>query len=166
MRRSLWAIPVILAAGVAALAWELWPSPPLLLYETVSGWPMRVHYRNRGSEPVYVKAVGAMPALSVDEPLPQATIDQYLATVKAEAKRSPTIVAPGDFMWFVADDPDGLAWEPAKTEHTTWLYVFAVVEMPRTALVNRKWISELCLVSKTKEPFKPCDTHNEVYAGG
>lgn len=163
-----WKVLLGLVAGLTAagiVLWAPWASPPLLLYETVSGYPMRVYYRNRGTAPAAVRAVNALPALSIDKPLSDEQIDKYLAEAKAQIKRAPTIVAPGDFMWFIADDPDELAWMPAKTEHTTWLYVFGVVEMPRSSIVNTKWVSELCLVSKTKEPFRPCDRHNDVYAG-
>jgi hypothetical protein len=99
--------------------------------------------------------------------LPQERIDGYLANVVRQVKPSvvSSMVKAGDYMRFEIADPDGLAYAPTKTEKTTWFYLFAAVEMPRSALVNDRWISELCLVAKTGEPFQRCPTHNSVYAG-
>jgi hypothetical protein len=138
-----------------------WSFRPPLVYDTLSGWPMVVYFRNVGDAPVQVVAAGGLPVLS-DEPLPQEKIAGYLASVKRQ--RADSLVRAGEYVKFVVDDPDGLAWLPAKTDHTTYLYVFAIVEMPRAALISNRWVRELCLVSKTYEAFKPCETHNDAYA--
>ncbi len=153
----------VAAVGVAAAVSS--GSPPPLAYESVSGYPMRVYYRNLGQGPERLSAVGGLPALSKDEPLSASEIDTHMATVRKTLKTSPTLVRAGDFVWFPVDDPDGLAWEPEKMpDRTTYFYVFAEIEMPRSSLLGGKWVSELCLVSKTHEAFQRCPTHNDTYA--
>ena len=127
---------------------------------------MRTYYRNLGDSSAALTDIGGLPALSVDEPLAPDRIDAYFAEVHKELKHAPTLVRPGDFVRFVVDDPDELAYAGGKTDHTTYLYLFIVVKAPRAALINDRWVSELCLVAKTAEPFKRCATHNTVYAGG
>ncbi len=151
-------------AGAALVAWAPWAAAPPLEYETVSGYPMQLYFRNVGNSPVEVIAAGGLPALS-DEPLSQEKLDAYLATVRARVQRARSLVRGGEYVKFVVDDPEGLAWVPGKTEHTTYLYLFAVIELPRPAPFNARWVRELCLVSKTHEPFTRCETHNEIYAG-
>ncbi len=154
-------------AASVATAVNPWAAPPPLVYETVSGYPMRVYYRNVGEGHVTVIAAAGVPALSIDAPLRQEQIDSYLAEIRRQMKPSvtPSIVKAGDYVRFDVDDPDELAWLPGKTEHTTYFYVFAAVEMPRDSLVIGKWISELCLVAKTGEAFQRCPTHNSMTAG-
>jgi len=165
--RRLKILGAIAAAGVIAgiVAVAPWASPPPVTYETVSGWPMRVYYRNMGQGPERLSAVGGVPALSLDEPLSDEKIEDYFAAVRKDLKPSPTLVKSGDFVWFEVDDPDRLAWVESKTpDRTVWFYVFAVVEMPRSSITGSKWVSELCLVAKTGEAFKKCAVHNDVYA--
>ncbi len=155
---------LVLIGAVVLAVIAPWAPPPLLVYENVSGWPMRVYYRNLGEGPGRLAAVGGVPALSYERPLSAQEIDVHLAAIKASLKPAPTLVKAGDFVWFEVDDPAALALEQPKAARTSWLYVFVVVEMPRAALINQKWISELCLVAKKGEAFHKCDTHNNVYA--
>ncbi len=162
-RRGLWSVVGggILVALAASLPWS---SPPVV-YETVSGWPMRVYYRNVGNGPERLSAVGGLPAYSVDEPLPPKQIDAYFVKIKKKLSLASTLIRSGDVAWFEIDDPDRLAWESDKiAPRPSWFYVFAIVELPRGSLVNRKWVSELCLVAKTHEEFKKCPQHNGVYS--
>lgn len=152
-----------LLVGIAAV-WAPWSPPPSLYYEAVSGYPMKVYFRNIGDPIVEVVAAGGFPVL-VDEPLPKEKIDAYFAEVRKNVSPGKSMVRSGEFVRFVVDDPDELVWKPAKIEHTTWFYLFAIIETPRSALVNKRWVNELCLVSKTNEPFTRCPTHNEFYAG-
>jgi hypothetical protein len=166
--RRLKILGVIAAAVVigVVVAMAPWTSPPPITYETVSGWPMRVVYRNLGNGPERLSAVGGLPAFSFDEPLSGAQIEDYFATLRHELKPSPTLVKSGDVAWFEITDPGGLAYiESQVPGRTTYFYVFAIVEMPRGSIFSTKWVSELCLVAKTKEAFKKCPVHNEVYAG-
>lgn len=157
---------IALAGLAACFAMAPWASPPPLTYETVSGWPMRVYYRNHGQGPERLSAVGGLPAVSLDEPLPQEAIDSYFAAVRSQLKKSPTLVKSGDFAWFEIDDPDRLAWVESQTpDRKTWFYVFAIVEMPRSSVLNDRWVSELCLVAETGQQFKRCDAHNDIRAG-
>ena len=155
-----------LIAGAGALLTAPWTAPPPLVYETVSGFPMRVYYRNVGDSPVGVTAVGGLPLLS-SEPLSPEKIEGYFVTLRKTLQPSQSLVKGGDFVRFTVNDPEGLAWEPEKVwlkdNKTTYFYVLAVVEMPRFGYaINDKWVSELCLVSKTHEAFTRCDTHNTV----
>ena len=154
-----------IAAAAAVVAAAPWASLPPLTYETVTGFPMQVHYRDVGGSLVTVNGVGAVPALSLDRPLSSEQIDARFAEIRGRMQPMPGMIGPGGLLRFVVDDPDGLAWQPAKTKHTSYFYVFAVVEMPRSALIWDRWISELCLVAKTGEAFKRCETHNGVHAG-
>jgi hypothetical protein len=162
--------PLLAGLGAALIAGAIvvaapWASAPPISYETVSGWPMRIYYRNLGQGPEHLSAVGGLPALSVDEPLSTAEIDAYFVKVMDKLQPSPTLVKAGDFARFEIDDPDGLAWASGKMpERTSYFYVFAAIEMPRAAIFDKKWVSELCLVAKTHEPFRRCATHNNVYA--
>ena len=154
---------LVAVAGLVAIA--PWTSPPSLSYETVSGYPMRVYYRNIGQVPERVSAVAGMPFLAYDRPLPADRIDGFFAELKGRMQASPTAVRPGDYVRWEIADPEGLALKPAKTERATWFYVFAMVESPRAALVKDRWIGELCLVARTREAFKPCGSHNAMYPG-
>src|SRR6266566_2403163 len=99
MRGRLWAIGAIAAAGaIAAVALAPWTGPPPLTYESVSGWPMRVYYRNHGNGPERMIAVGGVPALGVDEPLTAQQIDEHFALVKANLKTVHATVKSGDFV--------------------------------------------------------------------
>lgn len=155
------------AAACAALgiaAWAPWSPPPPLYYEAVTGYPMKIYFRNLGDSIIEVVAAGGVPALS-DLPLPQERIDAYFAEVRNHVSPGKSAVKGGEFVRFVIDDPEELAWKPGKDlEKTTYFYLFAVIETPRAAPVNNRWIREVCLVSKTAEPFTPCPTHNEMYA--
>lgn len=162
----------LIALGVTASAGLLagivvqapWSPSPQLYYEAVSGYPMKVYFRNIGEPIVEVVAAGGFPVL-VDAPLSKERIDAYLAVVRSNVKPGKSMVKSGEFVRFEVDDPDGLVWQPAKVEHTTWFYLFAIIETPRAALMNKRWVNELCLVSKTNEPFTRCPTHNEFIAG-
>lgn len=167
MRYALYAgAGAIAIAGALALVMAPNRAAPPLVYETVSGYPMRVYYRNVGESQVEVNAAGGIPALSTDGPLPQERIDSYFDQVKKEIKPTFSAVRPGDFVRFMVEDPEELAWIPGKTEGMTYFYVFAAMELTRSGSRGKSWISELCLVAKTGEAFQRCSTHNEVYAGG
>jgi hypothetical protein len=157
-----------LAVGLAlalVAVWAPWSSPSPIVYETVSGWPMWVYYRNLGSAPARLTDVGGMPALGVDAPLSDGEIEAHFAVLREHLKVAPTLVAAGDFVRFKVDDPGELAWKPGKTDGTTWFYVFAITKAPRAALVLDRWVGELCLVAQTGEKFSRCPTHNRTYAG-
>ena len=151
-------------AAAVLMFMEPWVPSSSLVYETVSGWPMRVYYRNVGTAPERAVAVSGMPSLSVDRPLSQGEIDARFGELMTAMTPADTTVKGGDYVRFEVNDPDGLAWQPGKMEKTSWFYLFVVVESARHSLLRDKWISELCLVSKTREPFAKCDTHNRVYA--
>jgi hypothetical protein len=158
-----------LLVGAGALLAAPWTTPPPLVYETVMGYPMRVYYRNVGNEPVRTLAVGGLPLLS-DAPLPEEKVDGYFAEIRQHLQPSTSMVRGGDFVRFEVNDPEELAWKPEKMwladQKVTYFYVLAIVEMPRFGYaVHDKWVSELCLVSKTHEPFTRCEAHNAVYSG-
>lgn len=166
MRKWSIAAAVAIVAAAAILWIAPWAPTPPLVYETVSGFPMRVYYRNVGTAEAEVSAVNGIPILSVDEPLPAGQIARYFDMLKGHMKPTRSVVRAGDFVRFVVDDPDRLAYEPAKTERTTYFYVMAILESPRSAPIRDKWVSKLCLVAKTAEAFKPCPGYDAALRAG
>ena len=154
---------LLLGAGLAL--WAPWAAPPQLVYETVAGYPMLVYYHNVGSSPAKTTGFAGVPAVSVDAPLSAEKIDTYFAEARKRVAPAVDLVMPGERTRFVLDDPDGLAWVSAKEVRPSYFYLFAVLESPRSSIFDNRWISELCLVAKTGERFKRCDSHNSVYAG-
>ncbi len=151
-----------LAAGVAL--WAPWASPPELTYDTVAGYPMKIYYHNTGS-PAKVTAFGGVPAVSVGEPLSQEKIEAYAAEARKRVQPAPDLIRTGDRVRFVLDDPERLAWVQGTEESPVYFYILAILESPRSALINTRWVHELCLVAKTGEPFRKCPVHNGVYPG-
>ncbi len=164
LKIALAAVPAAaLAAGI--VLWAPWAEPPELTYETVAGYPMRVYYHNIGA-PAKVTAFGGVPAVSVGEPLPPDRIAEYAAEARKRVQPAPDLIRTGDRIRFVLDDPERLAWVKGTEDNPVYFYILAVLETPRNALINTRWVHELCLVAKTGEPFKKCGSHNDVYPKG
>jgi hypothetical protein len=162
---ALAAMAGILAVGAGVALWAPWASPPELVYDTVAGYPMLVYYHNIGGAAARVSGFGGVPAISVNKPLSAQEIDAHFVEARKRVVSAPDLIRPGERARFILEDPDGLAWVSAKEERPTYFYIFAVLESPRSSLVDNRWINELCLVAKTGERFMRCEGHNEVYAG-
>ena len=161
---SLAAIAGTLLAGAGLALWAPWTSPPELGYDTVAGYPMLVYYHNIGGSAARVSGFGGVPAISVNKPLSAQEIDTYFLEARKRVVSAQDLIRPGERARFILDDPDGLAWVSGKEERPTYFYIFAVLESPRSSLVDNRWVNELCLVAKTGERFMRCETHNTVYA--
>src|ERR1700726_3396220 len=97
MRKLTWALGAVAGVGIlATVAMAPWASPPPLVYESVSGYPMRLYYRNVGESHVKMNAVAGLPALTVDAPLPPEKIDSYFISLKGQMKPANSIVRAGD----------------------------------------------------------------------
>ncbi len=150
-------------AGIGVTLWAPWASAPDMVYDTVAGYPMMVYYHNLGPS-VRVSGFGGVPAISVNRPLSEEESATYMAEARKRVQAAPDLVRSGERVRFMLEDPDGLAWAATKEERTTYFYLFAVLEYPRASIAGGKWVNELCLVAKTGDRFKRCETHNRTYS--
>jgi len=157
---------IIAGAGLIALALAgiatPWEAPPRIAYETVTGYPMQLYYRNVGMSPADVSGFQGMVSLTTEEPMAEADVRQMFAALARSTRPLDAAVKAGEYLKLELDDPERLAWEPAKTDRPTYFYIMAVLKSPR--LVVGEWVNELCLVAKTGEPFRRCPQHNRTYA--